>query len=113
MRKLHCQFGQHYYKEKNATSDRIKLQGTRKIGCPAHLNIHTVEVFQDFEIKDAARMGVRKLKERKSAVVQELKSLLAKSNKLKVVKKYFILLPTQEVHHPYHKTSGFFPKNAP
>ena len=54
VRKLHCQFGQHYYKEKKATSDFMKLQGTRKIGCPAH----------------------------------------------------FVLLPTQEAHHSFHKTSG-------
>ena len=83
----------------------MKLQGTRKIGCPAHLNIHTIELFPDFRIP-AQDVGVRKLKEKKSATVKELKSLLLKHHKLKMVKKYFILLPTQEAHHQYHKTSG-------
>jgi hypothetical protein len=86
----------------------VKLQGTRKVGCPAHLNVHTIELFPDFRIpaEDADRMGIRKLKEKKSATVKELKSLLTMSHKLRIVKKYFILLPTQEAHQAYHKTSG-------
>ena len=108
VRKLHCQFGQHYYKEKKATSDFMKLQGTRKIGCPAHLNIHTIQLFPDFKIpaEDIARIGVRKLKERKCEARSRLQSMMTESNNLNMLTKHFVLLPTQEAHHSFHKTSG-------
>ena len=86
----------------------MKLQGTRKIGCPAHLNVHTIQLFPEFGIpdKDATRMGVRKLKEMKSKKLSELKAVIAGNKTLDKLAKYFVLLPKQEAHHSYHRTSG-------
>ena len=36
-RQLECQFGHKYYKDKPSQTSRIKLQGTRKLGCKAHI----------------------------------------------------------------------------
>ncbi len=38
-RTLDCQFGPHYYKEKTKKGTRVFIQGSRKIGCLAHLTI--------------------------------------------------------------------------
>ena len=46
---LDCQFGHHYYKEKDLKSSRLHLQGTWKLGCPAHINIFEYEVFTDYK----------------------------------------------------------------
>ena len=35
IRKLHCQFGPHYYKAKERKTERILVQTTRKRDCPA------------------------------------------------------------------------------
>lgn len=84
----------------------MKLQGTRKVGCPAHNNV--IKLFPEFGIsaENVARMGVRKLKERRSEKLVKLKTLLVNNINLKMLTKYFVLLPTQDVHHSYHKTSG-------
>ena len=38
-RKLDCQFGAHYYKEKKSKGSlKVHLQGSRKKGCAAHVN---------------------------------------------------------------------------
>ena len=86
----------------------MKLQGTWKIGCPAHLNIHKIQLFPDFKIpaEDIARIGVRKLKERKCEARSRLQSMMTESNNLNMLTKHFVLLPTQEAHHSFHKTSG-------
>ncbi len=49
-RTLDCQFGQHYFKQKQAKSNRKILQGTRKIGCRAHIEIHEYQVFPEYEV---------------------------------------------------------------
>ena len=36
---LDCQYGTKYYKSKEHSSSRVYLQGTRKIGCRAHIEI--------------------------------------------------------------------------
>lgn len=109
MKKFHCQFGKHYYKEKKPTSDRVKLQGTRKIGCPAHLHVHTIQLFPEFSISvdDLSRLGVRKLKEIKSKKLANLRVIMdAGDKKVEMRTKYYVLLPNKEAHHSYHKTCG-------
>ena len=38
-RRLECQLGPHYYKENPQKSTRLRLQGSRKMGCHAHILI--------------------------------------------------------------------------
>jgi len=42
----------------------------------------------------------------KSKKLADLKAMMAGSSKVDTLTKYFVLLPKQEAHHSYHKTSG-------
>ena len=46
------------------------------------------------------------LKERKCEARSRLQSMMTESNNLNMLTKHFVLLPTQEAHHSFHKTSG-------
>ena len=51
IRKLDYQFGKHYFKPKQSVgSSHVHLQGTRKIGCKAHVVVHTITVFSDYHL---------------------------------------------------------------
>ena len=109
IRKQHCRFGRQYFKQRSAISGRTHVQGTRKIGCPAHVHIHELTLFPSFSAPSEPGMcslGSRKLKQIKAKKVTELKESLAMGKKLETVTKYFILLPTVEAHQKYHPTSG-------
>ena len=98
-RRLDCQFGKQYFKEKPAKSNRTRLQGTRKIGCAAHITVKTLTLFPEYAIEDPSSIGPRKLKEKNwSNYVILLK--------LKLEKKNYIVLPTKEAHHSVHPTEG-------
>ena len=102
--KLHCQFGNHYYKEHPSKSSRIKLQGTRKIGCPAHIHIHKLHLYPTFTASNdvVAGLGSRKLKELRAKKLGELREALTKNSKIDFQTKYFILLPEQKAHENFH-----------
>ena len=105
-RKQHCQFGKLYFKERTASSGQTRLQGTRKIGCPAHVHVHELTLFPSFAVSEACALGSRKLKEIKAIKINELKESLAAGKKVDRNKIYFVLLPTKEAHGSYHPTSG-------
>ena len=108
-RKQHCQFGKLYYKERPASSGRTRLQGTRKIGCPAHVHVYELTLFPSFAItteSEDCKLGSRKLKEIKARKITELKESLAIGKKVETETKYFVLLPTKGAHGSYHPTSG-------
>ena len=67
IRKLDCQFGKHYFKQKQAgNSGHVHLQGTRKMGCKAHIVVHSITVYCNFQLsKDEVSLGPRKLKEKR------------------------------------------------
>ena len=51
VRKLDCQFGKHYFKQKESVgSGRVHFQGTRKIGCKAHIVVRSITVFSDYRL---------------------------------------------------------------
>ena len=62
---LDCQFGHHYYKEKILKPSRLQLQGTRKLGCPAHINIFEYEVFTDYKASFSDLSKKSKMKQKK------------------------------------------------
>lgn len=108
IRKLDCQFGTHYYKEKQSKSTRTCLQGTRKIGCKAHVEVRSIEVYVDFQLnkEDVLSLSPRNLKEKKKENLSRLHQCLARNEKIRAVTKYHILLPEEEAHHAFHPTHG-------
>ena len=51
-RVLDCQFGQKYYKQKPKQGKKMWLQGTRKKGCMAHIEVKTFTLYPQYAIKD-------------------------------------------------------------
>lgn len=43
-----CQFGQHYFKKRERTSTRTYLQRTRKINCPARIQIWEYRYYPEY-----------------------------------------------------------------
>jgi len=108
IRKMDCQFGSHYYKEKNTGKDRTCLQGTRKLGCTAQIEIFVITMFPDFQLSAIeSTAGVKKLKEVKQQKLQELRSNITESlSSVRLKCCYYVVLPTEQAHHNYHRTDG-------
>lgn len=109
IRKLDCQFGSHYYKEKrNDRSKRTCLQGTRKIGCKAHITVHVITLYPDFCItkREISSVSCRGLKELKKQKISQLRDALANNNSITLTTKCYINLPEEEAHHAFHETQG-------
>ena len=102
VRRLDCQFGRHYYKERPTKSGHTRLQGTRKIGCPTHITIKTLVLFPKYKIEDPFSFSSRKLKEIKKEQLRQLQE----ASEVKSEIKYYVVLPTKEAHHSVHDTEG-------
>ena len=103
MRKLDCQFGIQYFKEKGS-KDKLKrtvLQGTCKIGCMAHIVVHSIILYTDFQIPKTSGLTTRKLKEKKKEL---LHSAINENKLLNTIKIFHVLLPGEETHHSFHPT---------
>ena len=107
-RTLHCQYGLQYYKAKPHTSDRVFLQGTRKKGCQAHIDIMEFKVYPQYSVKsmitpDLSQKKVRSIRENR---LKTLREAIMSSKDLEVAHQHFVSLPTEEAHHKCHPTKG-------
>ena len=102
-----CQYGCHYYKKKSL-GKRLCLQGTRKIGCHAHIKVKEFNLYPEYKITsdDGTKRSTKKLQEKR---LQELRTALTTGNNVNSIKKYFVSLPSNEAHngHPVGEQSGF------
>ena len=75
-RMLECQFGPQYYKETHSKSSRVKVQGTCKVGCHAHIVIKNCVFYPSYKVHDdGTTVAIHTLKRR---WMQELKQQLEK-----------------------------------
>ena len=107
-----CQYGKHYYKEKSL-GKRLCLQGTRKIGCHAHIKVKEFNLYPNYKITSGT-VSKRETKRLQEKRLSELRTALTTNDKdigttVNVVKKFFVSLPSDEAHsgHPVGKQSGF------
>lgn len=105
-RTLDCQYGKKYFKSRKQTGKRVYLQGTRKQGCVAHIELSEYILYSEFDVSTeldlcSSEKSKRTLKEQK---LNELKELLKKGQKVNMSKKCFVRLPSEEVHHSCHPT---------
>ena len=108
---LDCQYEVHYWKEKKNKEKRLKLQGSRKIGCHAHIQTHTYTLYSDFQIptdetcKSILSLKIQQLKEAK---LQAARDAIANGG-VKSVQKHFVSLPTDEAitGHPVGEAPNF------
>ena len=114
IRRLDCQFGKHYFKQKQeGNSSRVHLQGTRKIGCKAHIVVRTIAVYSEFQLsQEEMSLGPRKLKEKKKEKLQELYQVLNNNGNVNTKVMYHVLLKMKRhtmhsmkptVQHHMHK----------
>ena len=99
-RKLDCQFGEHYFKERvRKNTKRIILQGTRKIGCLAKVIVKQLNLFPEYSIS-ANLLNKKQLRNEREKQLLQLKEDLANC-KVTVhrANKYFVSLPTKEAHN--------------
>ena len=113
---LDCQYGQHYFKKKESKHARLRLQGTRKIGCCAHIEITQYTLYPDYQVTKQEKEGlspwkVRLLRENK---LRELRKELDTGTP-KIQAKYFVSLPMNEAHknHPTGADIAFAQKVHP
>ena len=84
------------------------LQGSRKKGCKAHINIVEFNLYPEYSIKQSVSSGVSKNQLRKSREesLSELRKSFGSGKPPMITKKYFVSLPTEEAHHKCHPTKG-------
>ena len=111
-----CQYGSKYFKDKESKHARLRLQGTRKIGCCAHIKVTQFTLFTGYHIPSMEKQGLsswklRKLRETKLADLR--KELENGSPKTKIV--YFVSLSSNQAHsnHPTGPDIAFAQKVHP
>ena len=112
-----CQFGNKYYKKKPVKGKRLWLQGSRKVGCGAHVEVKSFILYPEYAISDAEKEGLSKWKLRclYEEKMKQLKTDLANNKTVKVELKYFVSLPCEEAHsgHPTGYAAGYSQKLNP
>ena len=110
---LDCQYGHKYYKEKKEKENvkkRLRLQGTRKIGCHASIKIHTYTIYPDFQLTSRETSGASKhrLRQRKEEKLRAAREAIA-MGRAKQIERNFVSLPTEEAHtcHPVGQAASF------
>ena len=116
---LDCQFGKQYYKDKPRKSTRTMIQGSRKLGCPAHISIKVYELFSEYNVISETQVSCKSkntLKVLKEQKMKQLKSALTNKESVLTTKKYFISLPSEDAHeksHPIGSIAGVAQKMHP
>ena len=98
MQLLDCQYGVHYKKPKSNTSNRVYLQGTRKKGCPAHIEITQFDLYPEYSVHshmctNISQKQARKIREES---LKSLKQALKQSKGEEVTHKYYKTCPQRK-----------------
>ena len=103
-KRLECQFGPHYYKEKTSRSHRVKLQGSRKFGCNAHIIIKKCATYPEYQVIPKEKAALRTIKE---TMMKKLKQQMAEDpERVETVTMYYVSLPMEEAHHGHPTGKG-------
>ena len=102
-----CQHGKQYYKLRERKTNRLCLQSTNKMGCPAHMIVKEYHLYPDYKIteKESKCLKVHELWQLKKERHGEInKALTDTTAELKIEQRYFVSLPTNEAHEKVHPT---------
>lgn len=101
-----CQFGPHYFKKRKRTSSRIYLQGTRKLGCHAHIDVCEYRLYPEYALSatETKCLKSKQLRQLRESKLHALKQALEEGKPVDVVTKFFVSLPTHESHEKFHPT---------
>ena len=100
IKKLDCQYGPHYFKPKDRTTDRPVIQTTRKKNCPVTITIREFEVFPNYGYSqgETQKMSDYALRKFKLSKLESLRSALASQQPIKTVILYHVSLPPKAAH---------------
>ena len=98
---MHCQFGDHYFKKKERKSSRVCIQGTRKIGCQAHVEIREYILYPEYSVNVTKKLSAWKRRTIRESKLEELQMSLKTGKEVKVGRKYFL-----QKSHQTHLTGG-------
>ena len=105
---MECQYGPHYWKDRETKMKRLQLQGSRKLGCQAYIKVRYYTVYSNYQVCDAALMTKRQLRDLKEEKLSQLRKEIA-AGRAAVEEYCFIVLPTENAHsgHPTGEISGY------
>ena len=104
---LDCQHGDEYFKQRQPLNKRVRLQGSRKMGCKAHIILRQYILYPDYAILKHLTF-TSKYQERRARQqrLDELRADMRSKLSITKVVKYHVSLPTEEAHHATHPTRG-------
>ena len=104
---MDCQYGQQYYKPRTTLNKRVRLQGTRKMGCKAHIIQRQYILYPEFAIPSSCSYeSMRQERLAKEEKLHQLRDHLNSQKPVKTKSVYYVSLPTEEAHHSTHPTRG-------
>ena len=113
---LQCQYGPQYYKSKPKTGKQLRLQSTRKIGCPAHIVVKQYILFPQYALPDEVHgKSKHQIRLQKEQTLLKLQNEM-ESGSIKQTTRYWLSLPTLEAHektHPVKQAAVFSQKVNP
>ena len=103
---------------KSTTNKRVYLQGTRKKGCQAHIEITQFNLYPEYSVHSlmSPKLSQKRARKIREENMKSLKQALKKEEGVQVTHKYYINLPMEEAHHkmpPYKGNDGAFTEGAP
>ena len=95
---MDCQYGHQYYKQRVASNKWVHLQGTRKVGCTAHITQLEYILYPEFSLPNSCNYET-KWQERlaKEEKLKHLRDHLRHQRVVKTKSVFFLSLPTKEV----------------
>ena len=98
---------QTYDCQRKRKTNRLCLQSTKQMGCPAHMTVKEYHLYPDYKITEEENKSLkvhelRQLKKEKHAAIN--KALVGNTSELKTEQRYFVFLPTNETHEKVHQT---------
>ena len=84
------------------------LQGTRKKGCAAHIQILEFNLYPEYSVDDllSEDMVPKQVRRVKEGSLKSLREALQQNDNVIITRKYYISLPTEDAHHSCHPTKG-------
>ena len=112
-----CQFGVKYFKQRPVQGKRLWLQGSRKVGCAAHVEVKSFVLYPEYAVSTAEKEGLSKWKLRclYEEKMKQLKLDLATDKTVKVEHRHFVSLLCEEANsgHPTGEAAGYSQKLNP
>ena len=81
-------------KRERKGSKRLRLQGSRKIGCQAKIRIKRYVTYPDHALPDTTNMTSRQAKKTQQNALDKLRKALESGEKVNMDTKYFVSLPS-------------------